>query len=188
LTNWLTYSWSSPYYWDYGPGEYIYHDDGAIYVNGQWFQPAPVYYNETVRLIEQAPDYSAEQAAELEWLPLGVFAVTLEGVAEPSVLVQLAVTEDGLLAGTATDQRTGNNFSVEGTVDKQSQRAVWSFTNARGERTVMETSIYNLTQPEATGLVHRGPNEIEVIELVRLEAPDNTAVAVEGELPLPSTR
>jgi hypothetical protein len=185
LTNWLTYNWSTPYYWDYGPGEYISYDDGAIYVNGNWFQPAPVFYRQTVRLIEQAPDLTAEEAAELEWLPLGVFAVTREGMAEPSVLVQLAVTEEGILGGNATDQQTGAVFSVEGTVDSQSQRAVWSFTNAQGELIVMETSIYNLTQAEATGLVHNGPSDIEVIELVRLEAPETTAVAIEGELPLP---
>jgi hypothetical protein len=187
LNTWLTYNWASPYYWDYGRGEYIYYDDGAIYVNGRWFQPAPVYYNQTVRLIEQAPDYTAEEAAELEWLPLGVFAVTPEGQFEATYLVQLAVTEDGLLAGNATDQSTGAVYPVEGTVDQQSQRAVWSFTSEGGDRTVMETSIYNLTQPESTGLVHQGPNEMDVIELVRLEAPESTEVAVEGQV-APTTR
>jgi hypothetical protein len=121
----------------------------------------------------------------LEWLPLGVFAVTREGSAQPEVLVQLAVTQSGVLAGNATDQRSGAIYSVEGTVDKQSQRAVWSFTDERGQRTVMETSIFNLTQPEATGLVHNSPNDIDVIELVRLEAPERTTVAAEGELPAP---
>jgi hypothetical protein len=74
---------------------------------------------------------------------------------------------------------------VEGSVDKQSQRAVWAYSNEQGERVVMETSIFNLTQPEATGLIHLGPSNIEVIELVRLEAPERTSVAVEGELPAP---
>ena len=35
----------------------------------------------------------------------------------------------------------------------------------------METSIYNLTQPEATGLVHYSPTDMKVIELVRLQEP-----------------
>jgi hypothetical protein len=55
----------------------------------------------------------------------------------------------------------------------------------------METSIFNLTQPESTGLVHYSPENIEVIELVRLDPPEastTTAGAVgvpEGELPAP---
>ena len=39
-------------------------------------------------------------------------------------------------------------------------------------RIVMESSIYNLTQPEATGLIHFGPDNIQLIELVRLEQPN----------------
>jgi hypothetical protein len=185
LNNWFVYDWQTPYYWDYGPGEYIYYDDGAIYVNGRWHQPAPVYYTNTVRIVEEAPDWTPEEAAEQEWLPLGVFAITREGMAEADVLVQLAVTQDGVLGGSATDQRSGVVYAIEGTVDKQSQRAVWGYTNEQGERVVMETSIFNLTQPEATGLIHLSPNDIEVIELVRLEAPERTSVAVEGELPAP---
>jgi hypothetical protein len=56
---------------------------------------------------------------------------------------------------------------------------------------VMETSIFNLTQPEATGLAHYGADNIQVIELVRLEAPAGagaTAAApgnTEAELPPP---
>jgi hypothetical protein len=185
LTSWITYGWPTPYYWDYGPGEYIYYDDGGIYVNGRWFQPAPVYYDTTVRLIEQAPDLTPDEAAQVEWLPLGVFAVTEEGRDEANVLFQLAVTQDGALGGTATDPGTGVIYAIEGTVDKQSQRAVWSYTNAEGKRVVMETSIFNLTQPAATALVHHGPNDMHVIELVRLEAPDESTVAAEGELPAP---
>jgi hypothetical protein len=185
LTTWLSHGWPSPYYWDYGPGEYIYYDDGAIYVNGRWFQPAPVYYDTTVRLIEQASDLTPQEAAQVEWLPLGVFAVTEEGRDEANVLLQLAVTQNGVVGGTATDPGTGVIYAIEGTVDKQSQRAVWSYTNAEGRRVMMESSIFNLTQPSATALVHHGPNDMHVIELVRLEAPDSSAVAAEDELPAP---
>jgi hypothetical protein len=191
LSNWITYRWGTPYYWDYGPGEYIYYDDGAIYINGRWYQPAPVFYENTVRLVEQAPDLTPEQAASVQWLPLGVFAVTRDGRAQADVLVQLAVTRDGVISGTASDQQTGASYPVEGTVEKQSQRAVWSYTEAQGRRVVMETSIFNLTQPEATGLVHYGPENIEVIELVRLDPPEGTPATAgataesEGELPAP---
>jgi hypothetical protein len=120
-----------------------------------------------------------------------VFAVTRDGRAEADVLVQLAVTQEGVIGGTASDQASGASYPVEGVVEKQSQRAVWSYTDARGRRVVMETSIFNLTQPEATGLVHYGPENIEVIELVRLDPPESAsttagaAAVPEGELPAP---
>jgi hypothetical protein len=179
------YGWNTPYYWDYGPGEYIYYDDGVVYVNGQWYQPAPVFYDNTVELLEEAPVLTETQAAQAEWLPLGVFAVTREGRAESDLLVQLAVTEDGLIGGTASDQASGLTYQVEGTVEKETQRAVWSYTNNQNQRVIMETSVFNLTQPEATGLVHYGPQDIQVIELVRLEAPEGAGVAAQGELPPP---
>jgi hypothetical protein len=98
-------------------------------------------------------------------------------------MVQLAVTEDGVIGGTVVDQITGQTFDVRGTVDKQTQRAVWSYTDPAGAQIVMETSVFNLTQPESTGLVQYSPNDIQVIELVRLEQPAE-APAAEGALPL----
>ena len=186
LATWVTFGWPTYYYWDYGRGEYIYYDDGAIYVNGRWYQPAPVFYERTVQLVERAPDLTAEEAAQMEWLPLGVFAVTREGVAEPEVLVQLAVTQDGVIGGTAFVVNSEQSYPIEGIVEKQTQRAVWAYTDDRGRRIIQETSIFNLSQPEATGLVHYGPQDMHVIELVRLEQPEaGAAVTAEGELPTP---
>jgi hypothetical protein len=192
LSNWIAFRWGTPYYWDYGPGEYIYYDDGGIYVNGRWYQAAPVYYDSTVRIVDQAPQLTVEEAARVEWLPLGVFAVTRDGQSEPDALVQLAVTQDGVIGGTSFEQRTGATYPVEGTVEKQSQRAIWSYTDARSRRVVMETSIFNLTQPEATGLAQYGPENMQVVELVRLEAPESSVAsrtaAPTGELPPPAAR
>jgi hypothetical protein len=187
LFNHFDYGWHTPYYWDYGPGEYIYYDDGIVYVNGQWYQPAPVFYENTVELVEEAPVLTEEQAAQAEWLPLGVFAVTREGQAEADLMVQIAVTTEGIIGGTVHDQASGITYQAEGTVEKDTQRAVWSYTNDRNQRILMETSVFNLTQPEATGLVHYGPDNIQVIELVRLEPPEGAGVAADGELPAPPT-
>jgi hypothetical protein len=184
----VNYGWNRPYYWDYGPGEYIYYDDGVVYVNGRWYQPAPVFYDRTVEIVERAPELTPEEAQQLEWLPLGVFAVTPDGQADANVLVQLAVTKDGVIGGTAFDQVTGGASAIQGMVDRETQRAVWSYNDASNKRIVMETSIFNLTQPEATGLVHYGPNDFRVVQLVRLEEPEgagSTAAATTSELPSP---
>jgi hypothetical protein len=181
LTSWCGFGWSTPYYWDYGPGEYIYCNDGVVYVNGVWYEPAPVFYQQTLRLVDQAPALAPEAAAQAEWLPLGVFAVTPDGLKEPSVLVQLAVTKDGIIGGTAFDQKAGKSYNIQGTVDKTSQRAVWSYMNDQNNRIVMETSVNNLTQNESTGLVHYSPNDMRVVELVRLQDP----AGAPGDLPTP---
>jgi hypothetical protein len=184
LSTWFAFNWGTPYYWDYGPGEYIYCYDDVIYVNGAWYQPAPVYYESTVVLAQRAPDLTVEQAKAVEWLPLGVFAVARDGIADENVLVQLAVTKDGIMGGTVFNKITGASFPVEGTVDQKTQRAVWTYVDEKNARIVMETSVFNLTQPEATGLVHYGPDDIQVIELVRLEEPNVPADAAPAAAPV----
>jgi len=98
LGSWFVFDWARPYYWDYGPGEYIYCDDGAVYVNGRWYEPEPVYYEQTARLVDEGPELTADSAEKLDWMPLGVFAVTPDGRDEPIATVQLAVTKDGIIA------------------------------------------------------------------------------------------
>ena len=177
LRTWFAFDWATPYYWDYGPGEYIHCDDNVIYVNGQWFAPAPVYYEQTVQLAESAPVIAPEQAAQVEWLPLGVFAVSRDGVVDKNLMVQLAVTKDGVISGTALNQATGATFDIAGSVDKQTQRAAWTYVDETGKRIAMETSVFNLTQPESTALLQNGPEDMKVVELVRLEEPKAEADA-----------
>jgi hypothetical protein len=173
LGTWITFDYRSPFYWDYGPGEYIFCNDGVVFVNGVWFEPAPTFYQRTLVLAQRAPIWTPQQFAQVEWLPLGVFVVARDGVADNNVMVQLAVTGDGVIGGTIFNQLTGATFDIAGNVDKQSQRAVWTYVDNTGARIVMESSIFNLTQPEATGLIHYGPDNMQVIELVRLEQPNS---------------
>ena len=189
LDSWCGFGWNTPYYWDYGPGEYIYCNNGVVFVNGSWYEPAPVFYQQTLKLIDQAPVITEEVAAQVDWLPLGVFALTPDGQNQANVLAQLAVTKDGVIGGTVFDQAAGKSYTVQGTVDKNSQRAVWSYTNDQNVRIVMETSVNNLTQNESTGLVHYGPNEQKVVEIVRLQDPGSDQPAEQlppGTVPPPS--
>ena len=128
LTTWCGFSWGTPYYWDYGPGEYINCYNDVIYVNGRWFEPAPLYYRQTVLLAQSAPDLTPEQALQAEWLPLGVFAVSRDGVVDNNTLVQLAVTKEGVIGGTVHEpddrqdvrrRRHGRQAIAAGRVDVQ---------------------------------------------------------------------
>ena len=40
LTSFCGSGWNTPYYWDYGPGEYLYCNNGMVYVNGRVYEPA----------------------------------------------------------------------------------------------------------------------------------------------------
>jgi hypothetical protein len=186
VTAWFTFGWPRVYYWNYGPGEYIYCHNNVVYVNGNWFAPAPVYYRHTVLLAQSAPELTPQQAAATEWLPLGVWALVPEGQAESNLLVQIAVTPEGVLGGTVFNQATGQNYPLEGMVDHETQRAAWTFVDERNQRVTMETGIFNFTRPEATILTHFGPEQIEVWQMVRLDQPENgaqQAPAANGAVP-----
>lgn len=71
--------------------------------------------------IQATPDNS-------EWLPLGVFAITQDGQAsgvEPTLFMQLAVSKEGVIAGTLKNMATDQVQTLEGMADKKSQRAAW---------------------------------------------------------------
>lgn len=183
VSAWFSFGWPRPYYWDYGPGGYIYCYNDAVYVNGRWFAPAPLYYEQTANLAQSAPALAPEQEAETDWLPLGVFAMVPAGEEDSNLLMQLAVTKDGVIGGTFYNEATDETFPIEGMVDKETQRAAWSYVDAEDKRVLVETGIYNLTKDQCTALVHFSPEQIEVWQLVRLEAPEEGAAAGQEAMP-----
>jgi hypothetical protein len=56
---------------------------------------------------------------------------------------------------------------VQGSIDKQSQRAAWTI-GAKTED-VMETGLYNLTKDEVPALLHYGAERTEQWTLVRVQ-------------------
>ncbi len=70
-------------------------------------------------------------------MPLGVFAVTQDGDStggDPTMFLQLAVSKQGILAGTFQNTSTGTVKSVEGMVDKETQRAAWTAVGETRDR------------------------------------------------------
>ncbi len=145
----------------------MYYQDGAVYSDGQQIASAEQY--------EQAAETIATSIPTVQnpdWMPLGVFAITQDGQATgpaPTMFVQLNVSKEGIIAGSFQNSATGTKQSIEGMVDKNSQRAAWLISGK--SRPIMEAGIYNLTKDTAPTLVHFADGQTQQMLLVRLDEP-----------------
>jgi hypothetical protein len=169
VTSWFPYGWTSGTYYDYGSGGNVYYEDGSVYV-GEEAYPAEQYTESVAGVASNVPQVDPEAT---DWMPLGVFALTNSSGADPTMFVQLAVSKEGVVAGTYHNSSTNSTQELEGMVDKSSQRAVWRAVGK--ELPMMETGIYNLTQEEAPSFVHFDGGQIQQWLMVRLEDPDAEA-------------
>ena len=109
-------------------------------------------------------------------MPLGVFALTLDGQAagvEPTLYLQLAVSKEGVIAGTVFNSETQETKEIEGMVDQATQRAAWGVSGETSP--IMETGIANLTKDEAPALLHFADGQTQQWLMVRLEEPEGEA-------------
>ena len=117
------------------------------------------------------PPASEEEAAQVEWMPLGTFAVAADQQdVDPSRVVQLAVSKEGIISGTLYNTETDLAQSVQGQVDKETQRVAMRI--GESEDIIVESGLYNLTQDDAPLLVHFGADRVENWLLVRMENPE----------------
>lgn len=179
VTGWFSNLWTTPYYYDYGSGGNVYYENNVVYVDGQQYATADQYYNQAVE-IAAVPEIEPQVADEMEWLPLGVFAITKEGVSDSNMLLQLAVNKQGLISGTFYNEDTDTSRAIQGRVDEQTQRAAWTFADGKNADVVMETGIFNLTEETAKAIVHFGSERTQPVVLVRLEEPEGDQAA-EGD-------
>jgi hypothetical protein len=174
--NWFTWSapssvWAEPVYYDYGQGGNVVYQDNSVYIDGAPIATADEFAQSAMDLATVAPPASQEEAENVEWMPLGTFAVsTSDKDVEPTRSLQLAVNKEGIISGTLYNSKTDQADSIQGQVDRQTQRV--AFRIGESEDVVVETGLYNLTQDEAPILVHFGPDKVENWLLVRLENPD----------------
>jgi hypothetical protein len=167
IGGWFGYGATEPVSYSYG--DTIYYQDDAVYQGEQQIATTEEYAEQATNLATSAPE---SQPQESEWLPLGVFALTQDGQASgspPSMYVQLAVNKEGVMNGMLKNMSTDATETLEGMVDKKSQRAAWC---VKGKQTpIIETGLSNLTQDNAPVLVHFNDGQTQQWLLVRLEEP-----------------
>jgi hypothetical protein len=104
-----------------------------------------------------------------DYLPLGVFALAPAGAQDPSALVQLAVSKSGEIQGNYYDVITGQDLTLSGTLDKQTQLATFKLaTPASAE---FEISLVSLTRTSGSARVRFEGGESRDWSLVRFEPP-----------------
>ncbi len=166
----------APLYYDYGPQGNVQYVDDNVYVGGQDVGTAQQYAQSASDLATVDPAASDAAADHRDWMPLGTFAVfTSPDQTDPTRLLQLAVDRQAIISGTLHNGSTDKAYLVQGKVDKKTQRV--AMTIGDKSDVVLETGLYNLTQPQTDALVHYGPDRTETYTLVRLNKPPDTADA-----------
>ncbi len=180
LSSWFTWPavpatvWSNGVYYDYGSGGNVTYQDNSVYVGGQQVASAPDFAASAAALATVPAPASQAEAEKAEWMALGTFAVTANAKdVDPSRVIQLAVNKQGVISGTLYNKQTDKAQTVQGQVDKQTQRVAFRIGDA--DNIVVETGLYNLTQEEAPVLVHFGADKVENYLLVRLKQSDDGA-------------
>ncbi len=158
----------------YAYGENVYYSDDQVYYGEQAIATAEDYANQAATIADSAPENLNPAASE--WLPLGVFAVTQDRQATgpvPTLFMQLAVNKEGVIAGTFKNETTGETQSLEGMVDKKSQRVAWCVQGKSWP--IVETGLSNLTQETFPALLHFSDGQTQQWLFVRLEEPKKTS-------------
>lgn len=157
-----------PVYYAYGTGGNVAYDNGSVYVNGQAAGTPAQYTQQAQAMVQAAPPVDQPQ----EWMPLGVFALSREGLSDTQAVIELAISKTGAIGGTYHNEASGVSRPIKGTANVEQQRVAIGFSDGKNADIALETGLYNLTQDEAPGLLHMGTDQSEPVLLVRLKQPE----------------
>lgn len=171
LAGWVGYGSGEPV--DYSYGESTYYGEDGVYSGEEFVATEEEYAQQAEEIITAAPEAPPEKA---DWMSLGVFALTQDGKASgpsPTLFLQLAISKEGVISGTLHNAATNSSQTIEGAVDKTSQRAAWGV--AGKTCLIMETGISKLTEDTAAALVHFADGQTQQWLMVRLDEPTAAA-------------
>jgi hypothetical protein len=75
-------------------------------------------------------------------LPLGVFTMAPQDQSNTSVMLQMAITKEGIVRGSYFDLATNKEQTIRGAIDKQTQLVAFTIGD---DKTVYETGLATLT-------------------------------------------
>ena len=156
-------------------GDNLTYDNDDVCLDGRPFATAAKYYDLAANIsqVGQANIPREPQAANAKWLPLGVFKAIPGAAKSSNMIFQLAVNKAGIIRGNYFDTADKNVQLLEGSVDKDTQRAAWVVADKKN--IIFDCPLYNLTRLETTLLVHMGKDKNEPWTFVRLMQQPNGA-------------
>jgi hypothetical protein len=174
------YGWNTPYYYDYGPQGNVVYQGGQVYVNQQPVGTAEDYAYSAAELAMVTQE---QMQADHDWVPLGTFSVATSSEDQNPVRVaQLAYdNKQGLISGTIFNRQSGNLYTLQGKVDRETQRV--AFTIGNDPNAVFETGLYNLTQNATPVLLHQGTAQTQTWVFARLPEPKDEQAATTAAVP-----
>jgi hypothetical protein len=107
------------------------------------------YYSDTSTEVisqeatELADNGTQEVATDGEWLNIGTYALGPKGQATATMMLSLTVNKDGVLRGTYLDLLSNSAQTIQGAIDKESQRVAWRI--GAGGRVTFQTTLSDLT-------------------------------------------
>ena len=127
----------------------------------------------TATATTSAATASDEQAAtappaDLEWLPLGVYATSPQGAGQAHVYQQLAVSKKGELKGNYYDSISNAVQPISGSIDRETRKATWSIGTKGGA--TFETTLDALVKTPSSVTMKSG-GSVQEWELVQMEKP-----------------
>src|SRR4030095_8968067 len=150
--------WDEPLVYDYGTD--VSYDDDDVYVRGEPVGSRVEYSRGVVELANPTvPAISEAPLTEENWRPLGVWALVQEDKGDAVMFFQLSVNRDGIISGAYSNVMSGENLPIAGRVDRQTQRAAWHIGDQKEK--VFEAGMSNLSQDQASCLVHFGNGEMQ---------------------------
>ncbi|MCP4169620.1 MAG: hypothetical protein GY758_02470 [Fuerstiella sp.] len=170
VTRWVVGGFGQPVYYSYGDN--LYYEGDNVYYNNEVVATTDEYTQQAQTIASSVPEVSPD---DVEWMPLGVFALTQkddDSVEDSTLFLQLAISKEGIIAGTFQNTATDKSFEVEGTIDRESQRAAWGPVGE--DWPIMETGIYNLSENQAGALMHFDDGQTQEWSMVRLDEPTET--------------
>jgi hypothetical protein len=168
LTGW--FGWGTLPASTYAYGDNVYYVGDQVYYGTAPVTTSDAYADQAAAIVASAPQNLDPGTSD--WMPLGVFAVTQDDQPtgpEPTLFVQLAVNKSAIISGTFQNMATGETQTLEGAIDKTSQRAAWGVVGKQWP--IVETGVSNLTDDTVPILVHFADGETQQWLLVRLEEP-----------------
>jgi hypothetical protein len=160
---WMVFRWEDYFYYDCGIN--VVYRNNFVYVNDVLVASAPDYAYQAFQMAAVVPPPPEQK---LEWMPLGVYSLaSSRGDLDPNLVLQLAVTKEGLISGTLYNRSTDVTVAVAGRVEPETQRVAIQLSE-KGDL-VMETGFYNLSLPHTCVFMHFGILQTQTWFLVRMD-------------------